>query len=177
MQSCSDFSQDAVASTAWVLNGCVFTDVLGRRASWPPCLSCSTQGPSDKVLLNWGGGNGHTTLQNLKPEGMLERNWSIKQGPALPSSPPVIPHTSWLEMQSAFHKIICTSAGFEVQAASISLCSEIKPLRLTWSWACWTSFTHHRSAKLSKRRALLVHYLLSHKSNSTHPLPFVFLNK
>lgn len=80
-------------------------------------------------------------------------------------------------MQRAFHKIICISAGFEVQAAGISLRTEIKTLRLTWSWACWTSFTHHTSAKLSKPRALLVRYLLSHKSNSTHPLPFIFLNK
>lgn len=34
-------------------------------------------------------------------------------------------------MQSAFHKIICISAGFEVQAAGISLRTEIKTLRLT----------------------------------------------
>lgn len=144
-------------------NKCIFTDFLGRRASQPAYLPWGTQGSSDKTESCWAGGVGDRTAppfgnQKQKEYWTGTERMSIKQSPPLPSSPPVvtvIPSTSCLKMQRAFQKIICINAGFEVQAAGISLQTEIKPRRLRWAWACWTSFTHHRSAKLSKCRGSL----------------------
>lgn len=132
----------------------------------------------DWVLLSWEcGGQDCTILWKSKTKGILDRNWRNEHHTITSSSiisscchynPQYkLPQNAGSLLEDYLYQCRLWSTG------CWHLITEIKPWRLTWSWACWTSFTRHRSAKLSKHRALSVCYFLSHKSSSTNPLPFI----